>query len=420
MTLNKIKFTTILFVFLMGTYSHCQNIKLIDSVGIPIRFPSVVYSAWVNGNANYIFLIDENYSLNIYDYSGKKSSLHLDTAFAKKLQYYASKRLRFNILTYINSYHNGFAIKVYDTFFLLDSNLIVQNKYDYKRPKLNNTVYPMYNDKLFLSLKDKCLITFRGFTTAPIGGMEARKTKVMRNINTFLTCSLSDSTKSYFITKYWGRYDTIYHKCLLPYLIRRCDADINQEFTNLYFSQAATHAIEVWDIQHQQLIKRFGVPAKHFNPQYHTPVAWNKKTDNSRRHDYSSYLQRTIECTTYENLEYDDAHHLLFRIYRVGKKDTVRHHIKTKQEWKAYKKKNKKLCSSELPEVWENQVKLEQSKPYGLQIYNEKQELVYDEIMPTPFNILKIENDEIWVHGKYDEVTEKYWIYKYTIELPKP
>jgi len=346
MTLNKIKFTTILFVFLMDTYSHCQNIKLIDSVGIPIRFLSVVYSAWVNGNANYIFLIDENYSLNIYDYSGKKSSLHLDTAFAKKLQYYASKRLRFNILTYINSYHNGFAIKVYDTFFLLDSNLIVQNKYDYKRPKLNNTVYPMYNDKLFLSLKDKCLITFRGFTTAPIGGMEARKTKVMRNINTFLTCSLSDSTKSYFITKYWGRYDTIYHKCLLPYLIRRCDADINQEFTNLYFSQAATHAIEVWDIQHQQLIKRFGVPAKHFNPQYHTPVAWNKKTDNSRRHDYSSYLQRTIECTTYENLEYDDAHHLLFRIYRVGKKDTT---LKPNRNGKPIRKKTKNFVQANYP-----------------------------------------------------------------------
>jgi len=63
---------------------------------------------------------------------------------------------------------------------------------------------------------------------------------------------------------------------------------------------------------------------------------------------------------------------------------------------------------------------LYQSKQYGLQIYNEKHELIFDEVMPTPFNILKIENDEIRVHGKYDDTTEKYGIYKYKLELPKP
>jgi hypothetical protein len=48
-------------------------------------------------------------------------------------------------------------------------------------------------------------------------------------------------------------------------------------------------------------------------------------------------------------------------------------------------------------------------------IYNEKYELIYDEIMPTPFNLLKIENNEIWAHGRYDKANQRYWIYRYKI-----
>ncbi|MDW8346879.1 MAG: hypothetical protein RML94_08005 [Bacteroidia bacterium] len=121
---------------------------------------------------------------------------------------------------------------------------------------------------------------------------------------------------------------------------------------------------------------------------------------------FSRYFHYRIENDLYEDIYYDSTHKFVYRTYRTAIKDTVY---------------NRKIFhKNPINHNIRFQVCLEQSKPYGLQIYNQNYELIYDEIMPTPFNILKIENNEIWVHGRYDETNQKYWIYRYKLEHQKP
>ncbi|MCS7077571.1 MAG: hypothetical protein NZ455_12720, partial [Bacteroidia bacterium] len=215
------------------------------------------------------------------------------------------------------------------------------------------------------------------------------------------------------VRKTFAERDSIYKKYNLRHLTGRYiywDTTMN----HIYVSQEAAYKIRLIDMNTYKQ-KDFGKPFQHLNPVF-SFRSYNHTLDPYFL--YNQYLWLRIESNL--SKEVFVHNNMIFRTYTVAIKDTTTHRIMSKQEYKIYLKTNKRTCTSALPEIVANQVCLEQSKPYGLQIYNQNYELIYDEIMPTPFNILKIENNEIWVHGRYDETNQKYWIYRYKLEHQKP
>ena len=55
--------------------------------------------------------------------------------------------------------------------------------------------------------------------------------------------------------------------------------------------------------------------------------------------------------------------------------------------------------------------------PKALQLYDAQRRLVYDEMLPRGNRLVAFEDGVLWVQGRYDAATQRYWLYKYTFDL---
>jgi hypothetical protein len=393
-----------LIVFLLLSYffkGYSQKVAVQDSFALNVPKNTTFFLNSITANKDNIYVIHKDFTIGRYDWKGTLIQIFND--FGKNIFPISVSCNATNVLVFTTDKQ----FHVYDSQFL--------NKQCFAPIKEKLSPFPVsYTSKLYY--KPNAFLSQLGFYYEPTKYNKYTRHKKTNNllgefeINTDNTLTLKQMV---------GIRDTIYKRKFIPYL-ENIYFDVDYKRQRLIIGQEASHSIQVWDLNNYKLLNNFGVKGKNINPIYDTPQSWNKKIDNNPRLNYLPEITKRIECTVYQDVFYDLNKGYYYRVYRVGKKDTVRHNVMTIKEWKKLKRTSKNTCLTISNEIELHQTLLEQSKLYGLQSYNEKHELIFDEVMPTPFNILKIENDEIWVHGKYDEATQKYWIYKYKIELPKP
>lgn len=224
-----------------------------------------------------------------------------------------------------------------------------------------------------------------------------------RNNNKLLAVCIVQG-KKLEIQRFIGDRDSIYYENLYPHL-NHFQFQLNQtnlQQVRLYITQQVSPTITVYKTS-GELLQTFGEMAQHpgINPKA-IPHKFRLNLDKGGYYDMKYYIESPV---------YTFIHHennLTLRGYRAAVKDPTK-----------YKKYKDTVVGCNI--ISQSPIDIAQhaaikAKPYGLQIYNAKDKLVYDEIMPRPFrSVLHMEGNVIWADGKPDPKNNLYWIYKYQI-----
>lgn len=200
--------------------------------------------------------------------------------------------------------------------------------------------------------------------------------------------------------------DLIYYKDLYPHLNNSNFQLVEDETTGskLFVNEMASPKIRIYTASGEKTAI-FGEPATHFginSVAIPNPYRLNR--------DKGSYLgfKYLIESPVYTFVYHVPQSNLTFRGYRSSIKDTT--------AYRKYKIEIKACNYIEQTPTDKAQHAALEAKPFGLQIYDAQNKLIFDEIMSRPTrNILKVEDNIIWADGRADKANNAYWIYKYQV-----